>query len=206
MRALLAANIQDQVINMTRVNGSTIDRPAAELLAEARERLAVAHAAVNKAATVYNQRGTAGDGVALREARVAFDKAQNECAALEDRAVAEADAARETARKVAKGKILKLTARREELAKRTDALVEELTGVVTDWLALDDEIFTTWPGHKNRIPTQLGRSRVLGILREATARVGTGILSNDISRSQAGAMRSASDIAADDTKLLNSAI
>lgn len=191
---------------MSKSQTVTIERPAAELLAEARERLAVAQAAVNRAATVYNQRGTASDGVALRESRAAFEKVQNECAALEDRAVAEADAARETARKLAKGRILKLTARREELAKRTDALIEELTGVVTDWLALDDEIFTTWPGHKNRIPTQLGRSRVLGILREATARVGTGILSNDVTKSQAGAMRRASDIAADDTKLLNSAI
>lgn len=191
---------------MSKSQTVTIERPAAELLAEARERLALAQAAVNKATTVYNERGTAGDGVALREARSAHERAQDEVAALETRAVAEADAARETARRIAKGKITKLTARREELAKRTDALIEELTGVVTDWLALDDEIFATWPGHKNRIPTQLGRSRVLGILREATARVGTGILSNDISRSQAGAMRRASDIAADDTKLLNSAI
>lgn len=180
--------------------------PAAELLAQARERLAVVQAAVNRAATAYNARGTAGDGVALREARAAFDKAQNECAALEDRAVAEADVARETARRIAKGKITKLTARREELAASVDGLTDQLVTTLREWLDVDDAIYAEFPGPKTRIPTQLGRSRILGLLRETQNRAGAGLIAHDVGRSQAASLRKAADVVRDDNAQIAGAL
>lgn len=191
---------------MSKSQTVTIERPAAELIAEARERLALAQAAVNRAATVYNQRGTAGDGVALREARATFEKAQNECAVLEDRAVAEADAARETVRRIAKGKIAKLTARREELAASVDGLTEQLVTTLREWLDVDDAIYAAFPGSKTRIPAQLGRSRILGLLRETQNRAGAGLIANDVSRSQMGSLRKAACVVKDDNSQIMGAL
>lgn len=191
---------------MSKSQTVTIERPAAELLAQARERLASAQAAVNRAATAYNARGTAGDGVALREARSAHERAQDEVAALETRAVAEADAARETARRIAKGKISKLTARREELAASVDGLTEQLVTTLREWLDVDDAIYAAFPGSKTRIPAQLGRSRILGLLRETQNRAGAGLIAHDIGRSQAASLRKAADVVRDDNAQIAGAI
>ena len=183
---------------MSKSQTATIE--GADALAEARERLSTARAALDAAARQYNERGTAGDGVALREARAAHEKAQTDCAALEDRSVAEKAAADAAARKLAKSKIAKLAERREALAAKTDDLTEQLVGVLQEWLAVDDSLYTEFPGPKNRIPAQLGRSRILGLLRETQNRVGAGLIAHDVAVSQRTGLRKAADVVRDDNR------